>query len=84
MIFIAIHISKRIDLRENSLFERILVEKMSGAFTLLEIDDRAGSSKDVRLPNVAAEITGGCRLCLEWDDMHARYVISLSKFKMVE
>ena len=57
---------------------------MSGAFTLLEINDGAGSSNDIRVPNVAVEITGGCRLCLEWDDIYARYVISLSKFKQEE
>ena len=57
---------------------------MSGAFTLLEINDGAGSSNDIRVPNVAVEITGGCRLFLEWDDMYARYVIPLSKFKQEE
>jgi hypothetical protein len=57
---------------------------MSGAFTLLEIDGGASSSKDIRVPNVAVEITGGCRLCLELDDMYARYVISLSNFKLEE
>ena len=69
MVFTTIHISKRIEFRENSLFERILVEKkMSGAFTLLEINDGtdSSSSNDIRLPNVAVEITAGCRLCLEW------------------
>jgi hypothetical protein len=76
VIFIAIHISKRIEFRENSLFETILVEKMSGALTLLEVEGGAASSKDIRVPNVAVEITGGSRLCLKWDDMYARYVIS--------
>ena len=59
---------------------------MSGMFTLLELDGGAGSSNDTktRVPNVAVEITRGCRLSLEWDDMYARYVISLSKFKLEE
>ena len=59
---------------------------MSGTFTLLELDGGAGSSNDTRarVPNVAVEITRGCRLSLEWDDMYARYVISLSKFKLEE
>jgi len=59
---------------------------MSGAFTLLEINDGtdSSSSNDIRVPNVAVEITAGCRLCLEWDTMYARYVISLSKFKQEE
>ena len=72
--------SERID-----LFETILVKKMSGTFTLLEVDGGAGSSSnDTRVPNVAVEITRGCRLSLEWNDMYARYVMSLSKFKMEE
>jgi hypothetical protein len=59
---------------------------MSDTFTLLELDGGAGSSDDTRakVPNVVVKITRGCRLCLEWDDMYARYVISLSKFKLEE
>ena len=58
---------------------------MSGMFTLLEVDSGAGSSSnDTRAPNIAVEITRGSRLCLEWDEVYARYVISLSKFKLEE
>jgi hypothetical protein len=50
----------------------------------LELDGGAGSSNDTsaRVPNVAVIITRGCRLSLEWDDMYARYVVSLSKFQL--
>ena len=59
---------------------------MSGLFTLLEVDSGAGHSNDTqtRVPNIAVEITKGGRQSLEWDEMHARYVISLSKFKLEE
>jgi hypothetical protein len=49
-------------------------------FTLLEVS--SSSSNDTRAPNIAVEITRGSRLCLEWDEVYARYVLSLSKFKI--
>ena len=59
---------------------------MSAMFILLELDCGAGSSNDIktRVPNVAVEITRGSQLSLEWDDMYARYVISLNNFKLEE
>ena len=53
-------------------------------FTLLEVDSGSVSSNVTKtiLPNVAAEIISGCRLGLEWDELYARYVISLSKLKL--
>jgi hypothetical protein len=54
---------------------------MSGMFTLLEVDSGVDDNS-TRAPNIAVEITKGSRLCLEWDAVYARYVISLSKFKM--
>ena len=59
---------------------------MSAMFILFEVDSRAGSRNDtkMRVPNVAVEINRGCRLSFGWDDIYARYVISLSKFKLEE
>ena len=54
---------------------------MSGMFTLLEVDSGVDAN-NTRAPNIAVEITKGSRFCLEWDAVYARYVISLSKFKM--
>ena len=34
-----------------------------------------------RVPNVAVEITRGCQLTQEWDEMFVRYVILLKKSK---
>ena len=51
-------------------------------FTLLEVDSGVGIiSNDTRAPNIAVKITRGSRLCLEWDEVYAKYVLSLSKFK---
>ena len=52
------------------------------AFTPLEVEDASSSEMKPRAPNVAVEITRGCRLTLEQDEMFARYVISLSKVKL--
>ena len=52
-----------------------------------EVDNGPGNSSNdpkTRIPNVAAEITRGSRLSLEWDEMCARYVIPLRKFKLEE
>ena len=52
-----------------------------------EVDNGPGNSSNdpkTRIPNVAAEITRGSRLSLEWDDMFGRYVVSLSKFRLEE
>jgi hypothetical protein len=53
-------------------------------FTLLEVDGGEGRSNDTktRVPNITVEITRGFRLSLEWDDIFARYVASLSKSKL--
>ena len=43
---------------------------MGGLFTLLEVDSGIGSSSNdtkTRVPNIRVEITGRCRLNLEWD-----------------
>ena len=57
---------------------------MSGMFTLLEVDSGvdSSSSNDTRAPNIAVGITRGSRLCLELEEVYARYVLSLSKFKL--
>jgi hypothetical protein len=59
---------------------------MSGMFTLLELDGGVGNSNDTktRVPDVVVKITRGYRLSFQWDDMYARYVISVSKFKLEE
>jgi hypothetical protein len=59
---------------------------MSAMFTLLEVDSGTGSSNDTKttVPNVAVENTRGSCLSLEWYDMYAGYVISLSKSKPTE
>ena len=36
------------------------------------------------MPKVAVEVTRGCRLTIEWDEMLARYVVSFVKFKSEE
>ena len=68
---------------ENTLFHLVFIwqdvlAKMSGLFTLLEVDSRASSSSrndtKTRVPNVAVEIPRGFWLSLEWDDMYAIYV----------
>ena len=61
-------------------------KKISGLFALLEVDSAAGHSNDTKtiVRNLAVEITKGGRQSLEWDEMHARYVISLSKVKLEE
>ena len=33
----------------------------------------------LRVPNVVVEITNGCQLALEWDEMFAQYLITLRK-----
>ena len=65
--------------RENSLnilffikflFDNYIIAKMGGLFTLLEVDSGIGSSSNdtkTRVPNIRVEITGRCRLNLEWD-----------------
>ena len=45
------------------------------AFTLLDIEGAKNSEMKPRVPNVAVEITRGCRITLEWDEKYARYVI---------
>ena len=59
---------------------------MSTLFRLLEVDRGVGSNKATAtiLPYVAVEIKRGSRLSFEWDVMYARYLISLSKFKLKE
>ena len=54
------------------------------AFTLLDIEGTSNGEMKSRVPNGAIEITRGCRLTLEWDEMFARYVMSLSKLKLEE
>ena len=58
---------------------------MSGLFTLLKVDSGGGSDETkTRVPNIAVKITRGYRLSFGCDEMFARYVISLSKFKLEE
>ena len=54
------------------------------AYTVLDIEGARNGEMKPRVSNVALEITRGCRLTLEWDEMFARYVISLSTFKLEE
>ena len=54
------------------------------AFTLLNIEGANNGKRKPRAPNVAVEITVGCLLALEWDEMFARYLRTLSKFKLKE
>ena len=53
------------------------------AFTLLDIEGANNSKMKPRVPNTAVEIARGCQLTLEQpqDELFARYVVSLSKFK---
>ena len=52
-----------------------------GAFTLLDIEGTKYGEMKTRVTNAAVEITRGCRLALEWDEISTRYVIPLSKLK---
>ena len=55
------------------------------AFRLLDIEDPNNGETKLRVSNAAVEITRGCWLILElveWDEMFARHVVSLSKFKL--
>ena len=53
-------------------------------FTLLDIEGTINDERKSRVRNVAVKITWVCRLALEEDEMFARYVISLNKFKLEE
>ena len=57
---------------------------MSGLFTLLEVDSGACNSNDTktRVQKGAIEIIRGPQLSPQWHDMYARYVISLSEFRL--
>jgi hypothetical protein len=46
------------------------------AFTLLDIEGVSNGEMKPRVPNVFVEITTGCRLTLELDEMFVRYLIS--------
>ena len=45
------------------------------AFTLLDNEGPNRGEMRARASSPAVEITRGCRLALEWDEMLARYVI---------
>ena len=51
------------------------------AFTLLDIGGASKGEMKSIVPNVAVEITRGFWLTAKWNEMFARYAISLSKFK---
>ena len=46
------------------------------------LDIESVSEMEPTVPKVAVEITRGCRLTLEWEEMFARHVTSLRKFKL--
>jgi len=52
------------------------------AFTLFDIEGARNAEMKPRVSNIAVEITRSCRLTLKWDEMFARYVITLSRFKL--
>ena len=53
-------------------------------FTLLEVKGAITRVMKPRSPNVAVEITRGCQITLEWDEMFGRYVVLLSQLKLEE
>ena len=54
------------------------------ALTLLDIERATNVEMKPRVPNITVELTRGYRLALKWDEMFARYVITLSKFSISE
>ena len=54
---------------------------ITDAFTLLGIEGASNGKMKPRVSNMAVEITRGCPLTLEWDEIFAQYVIPLRKFK---
>ena len=51
-------------------------------FTLSGHKGPSNDDMKSRVLNVAVEVKSGCRLTLEWDEVFARYVISLNKFNI--
>ena len=53
-------------------------------YTLLDIEGASFRDMKPRVSDLAVEITRGCQLAPEWDEVFAGLVISLSKFTLDE
>ena len=64
------------------IYVRSIFFLVMDGLTLLEVECTGSSEMKPRVPNVAVTTTRGCRITLQWDEILARYVTSLRKFKL--